>query len=180
MIRTCQSSVVEFLSPVSFVISILFLRFFTDFRFISYFYLIPYSYFLLYRISLLSVVFASFDNRESSSTPLSIFFSTSSSINDLYSNYLRPIIIRSVEVDDNRDGVMDRLEVGIQVPLGINETVSRMDLLLHHTVTLSNRVKYVFDGVTYVTCDSSNPMGGVQVDGDVLIRQTSTLQSKGG
>ena len=93
---------------------------------------------------------------------------------------LRTVVIRSVEVDDNRDGVMDRLEVGVQVPLGINETVTHMDLLLHHTVTLSNRVKYVFDGVTYVSCDSANPMGGVQLDGDIMIRQTATLQSKGG
>lgn len=90
------------------------------------------------------------------------------------------MIIRSVEVDDNRDGVMDRLEVSVQAPLGVDEAVTRMDLLLHHTVTLSNRVKYVFDGVTYITCESSNPMGGVQVDGDITIRQTSTLQSKGG
>ena len=122
----------------------------------------------------------SFVFRESSGAPLSMFFSTSSSINELHSKNLRTMIIRSVEVDDNRDGVMDRLEVSVQAPLGMDEAVTRMDLLLHHTVTLSNRVKYVFDGITYVTCESSNPMGGVQVDGDMIIRQTSTLQSKGG
>ena len=75
---------------------------------------------------------------------------------------------------------MDRLEVGVQMPLGINETITRMDALFYHTATLSNKVKYTFDGISYVTYDSSHPVGNVQIDGDILFRQTSTLIAKGG
>ena len=118
--------------------------------------------------------------REPSGAPFNLFYSTSPTVSQLYEKYLRIPILRSAELDDNRDGVMDRLEVGIQMPLGVNETVTRMDALFYHTATISNRVKYTFDGVSFVTYDSSNPMGSLQIDGDIIFRQTSTLIAKGG
>ena len=118
--------------------------------------------------------------RESSGTPLNIFYSTSPTVNLLHENNLRIPVLKSAQLDDNRDGVSDRFEFGIKMPIGINETITRFDALFYHTTTLSARVKYVFDGVTFVTYESSTPMSTVQIDGDVTIRQTSTLSSKGG
>ena len=89
-------------------------------------------------------------------------------------------ILQSAELDDNKDGVMDRLEIGIKMPVGVNETITRMDALLYHTATLSGRVKYVFDGVTFVTYESMIPIGNLHIDGDILFRQTATLNAKGG
>ena len=66
------------------------------------------------------------------------------------------------------------------MPIGINETITRFDALFYHTATLSARVKYVFDGVSFVSYETSNPIGNVQIDGDIMLRQTSTLIAKGG
>ena len=118
--------------------------------------------------------------RESSGTPLNIFYSTSSTVNQLYGANLRVPILQSAELDDNRDGVIDRLEINVKMPVGINETITRFDALFYHTATLSARVKYVFDGVSFVTYETSNPIGDVQIDGDIMLRQTSTLIAKGG
>ena len=118
--------------------------------------------------------------RESSGTPLNIFYSTSRTINQLYGTNLRLPVLQSAELDDNKDGVIDRLEINVKMPLGINETITRFDALLYHTATLSARVKYTFDGVTFVTYESTVPTGNIQIDGDIMLRQTSTLIAKGG
>lgn len=89
-------------------------------------------------------------------------------------------MLQSAELDDNKDGVMDRLELGIKMPIGVNETITRMDTLLYHTATLSGRVKYTFDGVTFVTYESMIPIGNLLIDGDIIFRQTATLSAKGG
>ena len=118
--------------------------------------------------------------RESSGTPLNIFYSTSSTVNQLYGANVRVPVLQSAELDDNRDGVIDRLEINVKMPIGINETITRFDALFYHTATLSARVKYVFDGVSFVSYETSNPIGNVQIDGDIMLRQTSTLIAKGG
>lgn len=53
-----------------------------------------------------------------SGTPLNLFYSTSPTINQLYNRDLRTPLLQSGELDDNGDGLIDRLEVGIQMPLG--------------------------------------------------------------
>jgi len=120
-----------------------------------------------------------FGKNEPSGAPLNIFYSTSAAINNLNSNIRIPLF-QSAELDDNRDGITDRIEVNIQMPLGFNESITRMDALFYETMTISNRVKYVFDGISFVSYDSNVPMGTLQIDGDILLRQTQTLLSKGG
>jgi transmembrane protein 231 len=117
---------------------------------------------------------------EENESPLSLSYSTSPKINDLYSDSLRMSVFRSNEVDENNDGVMDRLEVGIQVPLGTDESITRMSAVFYHTAVLKDTVRYIFDTVSYVNHDSGTPMGSLLIDGDVILRQSTSLSTKGG
>ena len=47
-------------------------------------------------------------------------------------------VLQSAELDDNRDGVIDRLEINVKMPIDINETITRFDALFYHTATLSS------------------------------------------
>jgi hypothetical protein len=75
---------------------------------------------------------------------------------------------------------MDRLEVGIQMPLGLTETITGFSVLFYHDVSVSARAKALFDAVSHVSYDGANPVGSVSIDGDLLLRQTQTLYCKGG
>ena len=48
---------------------------------------------------------------------VSLFYSTSSAVNDLFSGNLRTPIVKSAELDDNADGMVDRIEIGLTMPL---------------------------------------------------------------
>lgn len=112
--------------------------------------------------------------------PLNLYYSTKNALNNLNNNYLRVPIFKSAELDDNRDGVTDRLEIGIQMPLQVSETINSFSLLCHFDVKLSGMAKYQFDAVTYINYETSNSISEFTVDGDMKIRQTMPLSGTGG
>ena len=110
-----------------------------------------------------------------------LFWSTSNAINSLYGKNLRAAAITSSEKDDNRDGLVDRLEIGLQLPLLHTESVTRMEALLFYEVRIQNKAKYKFDALTHVSYASSgSAMGHLEVDGNVIIKQRWPLRVKGG
>jgi hypothetical protein len=64
------------------------------------------------------------------STPLSLFYSTSPSLNMLHSGMLRSPLLQSAEFDDNLDGVNDRIELNVQMPLQPSESITGMTAML--------------------------------------------------
>jgi hypothetical protein len=109
-----------------------------------------------------------------------MFYSTSSTINDLFSSHLRIPILRSAELDDNRDGITERIELGIQLPLFPAEKVTKFTALVYHDVELKDKARCLFDAVSYISYESGLSLGSVHIDGDIIIRQTWPLEVKGG
>lgn len=112
--------------------------------------------------------------------PLSLFYSSSNKVNTLFQERVRMSVLKSSSVDTNDDGMMDRLELGLQMPLHSYENVTRVSGVVYHTVTLKDRAKYMFDSISYFNYESGSPLGAVTIDGDVLLRQTHALHTRSG
>lgn len=117
---------------------------------------------------------------ESNAEPLSLFYSTSSSINELYSNSLRVPFLSSAVQDDNFDGKTDRLEINVQMPLAMDERITGLTAVVYFDVKISDKAKYFFDAVAFTNFESANSMASITIDGDLLFRQTWPLSGKGG
>ncbi len=120
------------------------------------------------------------DSATGTGVPKSLFYSTSRDINNLFENNLRMAVVRSSEVDQNNDGLLDRLEVGIQLPLKTTESITGIQAMFTHNCILKEKAKYSFDSVSYISHESGYPMGNLDIDGDLMIRQSMSLSTKGG
>ena len=109
-----------------------------------------------------------------------MFYSTSNSVNDLFSSHLRIPMLKSAELDDNRDGITERIELGIQLPLFPTEKITKFTALIYHDVELQDKARCLFDAVSLVSYDSSLSISSVYIDGDVILRQSWPLDVKGG
>lgn len=112
--------------------------------------------------------------------PISLFYSTSNTINSLFGNHLRIPVVKSAELDDNRDGKVDRIEVNMQMPLKELEQVTGISAAFIHEVKLSDKARYIFDSLAYINYESATSLSSLNIDGDLMIRQTTSLYSKGG
>jgi hypothetical protein len=112
--------------------------------------------------------------------PLFLYYSTSKAINSLYSSNLRVPIVHTIVQDDNRDGRPERIEFSVAMPLSPQESVMRVVILLYFDVTFNLKAKINFDAISFLDHDSSLPLSGLRADGDLLLRQTIPLSSKGG
>lgn len=75
---------------------------------------------------------------------------------------------------------MDRLEVNVMMPLAATESITGFSAIFYHDVELYSEAKYVFDTMTYIHHESSTPLSKVDIDGDLILRQTWPLSAKGG
>lgn len=88
--------------------------------------------------------------------------------------------MRSAEVDVNRDGRVDRLEMAVQLPLAKNEKITSVTSLVFFDVKLNSIAKYTFDAVSFINYEAGSAMGKLEIDGDLLLRQTWPLSAYGG
>ena len=51
-------------------------------------------------------------------------------------------VVRSSEVDQNNDGLLDRLEIGVQLPLKSTESITGIQALFTHNCILKDKAKY--------------------------------------
>jgi len=116
----------------------------------------------------------------SNGAPLNIFYSTSPTINKLNAARLRIPLFQSAELDDNRDGYTDRIEIGIQMPLAPTESVLGFTALVYCNVQLDSKARYLFDAAAYANYESMAAMEQLDLDGDLIFRQTWPLVVKGG
>ncbi|RYH30785.1 hypothetical protein EON65_04175 [archaeon] len=110
-------------------------------------------------------------------------YSTNAYINAAYSNaytQTRVPTLRSAEMDDNRDGKTDRLEVSVLLPITADESISGFTAAVYLDVKLNERAKVLFDGVGFVHYEGSTPLQKLSVDGDMMLRQTWPLKVYGG
>lgn len=111
---------------------------------------------------------------------MNLYYSTSSTINQLNYANLRMPLFQSAEFDDNRDGLTDRLELSMQMPLATNESIYSFNSIVYFDVQFSSKAKYEFDAVSYTNFGSPSAIAKVNIDGDLLLRQTWPLIAKGG
>jgi hypothetical protein len=112
--------------------------------------------------------------------PLNLFYSTSNTINQLNLASLRIPIFQSAELDDNRDGRIDRIEIGMQMPLAPTESIHGFTAFVYCTAQLQSKAKYIFDAAAYTNYESMSAMTQLNIDGDLMFRQSWPLQVKGG
>jgi hypothetical protein len=93
---------------------------------------------------------------------------------------LRMSTLRSAVFDNNKDGLVDRIDIGLQVPLESYENITRISGMVYHDVTLKEKTKYTFDSVSYFNYDSGIPISAVTIDGDIMLRQSGALTQRGG
>lgn len=98
----------------------------------------------------------------------------------MHSSKLRLPLLQSAELDDNRDGKTDRLELIIQMPLSHVEHIYNFNALVCFKVKFNSKVKYIFDAVSLINYNSAVSLGHLFVDGDLILRQNKVLSSKGG
>lgn len=115
-------------------------------------------------------------NKES----LNLYYSTSSTMNDLYEKQLRIPLLRTREIDVNLDGKIDRIELNVQVPLEIGETIHSFTGCVYTDIQFNGKSKYYFDAAAYLQYGSPLPMTSLLVDGTYMIHQTWPLTAKGG
>lgn len=121
-----------------------------------------------------------FGKMKSTGNPFALYYSSSSILNQQHSNNLRIPVLQTAEIDDNRDGIIDRMEVIMNMPLQPDELVTGMSAVFLHDVKLKTRARYVFDAASLVQFEGSTPISHLRIDGDIKVRQTWPLTVKGG
>jgi hypothetical protein len=127
-------------------------------------------------------LFFSFLMPSRNNNDLNLFWSTSSPINQLFSTSLRSSTIKSLEIDDNSDGLIDRLEINLLIPLLRGERITSFDALIFSEIRLQQKVKYIFDAMTHLSIRSGggDHMRQIYFDGNVIIRQAAPFIARGG
>ncbi len=110
---------------------------------------------------------------------LNLQYSTNAYINQLYPSTRMPIF-RSAELDDDRDGTIERLELSILLPLQVGEAIHGFTTLIYYDARLNSRAKLLFDAAAFVNFEGSTALSKVALDGDMLLRQTWPLPVYGG
>lgn len=111
---------------------------------------------------------------------LNFFYSTNPSINRLYSSSLRLPNLHSAELDDNRDGKTERLELSLELPLQEFEYIHGVTVTVYFDTKLHDRAKYTFDAVGYMNYESGSPMSKLSVDGGLMLQQAEPFVVYGG
>eukprot|EP01031_Cornospumella_fuschlensis_P030747 gene30747-37149_t len=121
--------------------------------------------------------------KNSDGSNLVVQYSTNAYINAAYTNsytQTRVPILRSAEMDDNRDGKTDRLELSVVLPISADESISGFTAAVYVDVKLHERAKLLFDGVGFVNYEGSTSLQKLAIDGDMMLRQTWPLTAYGG
>ena len=99
---------------------------------------------------------------------------------------VRQAVVRSAQFDDLRDGVIDRIELSLLIPLLPSERVTSITALAFLNAKLVSEalggVSYAFDALASTSYASSSSLKGLSLDGSFLLQQSSSssLRSKGG
>lgn len=102
-------------------------------------------------------------------------------MNQVFSSKVRTPILRSAEIDENKDGIPERLELSVNLPLRTGEKIFGFDIVTYHDAQLNSVARYFFDNIGYVHFEGSGlPLSKVNIDGDFILRQSWPLNAYGG
>ncbi|KAK4318469.1 hypothetical protein Pmani_010527 [Petrolisthes manimaculis] len=104
-----------------------------------------------------------------------LVWSTNSAFNTLMAAHLRPPLVKSHEADGNHDGVKERLEFTLELPLKSTELVYGATLLLTFDYRLHHMCEIILEGLGHVRYSGGIPVSGVSVWGDLTLHQRHPL-----
>jgi hypothetical protein len=108
--------------------------------------------------------------------PMSLYFSSSATLNSMHGDNFRSAVLQSRTADDNLDGIPERLEVSIKMPLKNTEEITGMSVALFHDVSINSYAKFMFDSASLISFEAGrSAISSVKVDGDLMIKQSNTL-----
>ena len=111
--------------------------------------------------------------------PFSLYFSSTPDLNKLHTSQLRSPVMKSAEFDDNHDGINDRIEITMTMPLQSTEEVTSFNGMVLFDVVLEERARVQFDSSATFSYNSGSSISSVNLAGDVMLRQTWPLSVRG-
>lgn len=108
-----------------------------------------------------------------------IFWSTSENFNQMIQNQLRVASLTAYEGDTNRDGKKDFLELEVELPLAVTDSVQSLSLLLLLDYRLDEFSTVAMQSAAYFDYTASAGMNELFVEGDLLLRQRDPLPWSG-
>ena len=105
-------------------------------------------------------------------------WSTFSAVNTFLVDKVRIPAITSREEDTNRDGLLDRLDIQVKMPVQPGEEVVRVSLLLVFHAELTKFSLVTMEGLASVEAGGW-PGSGLEVTADLGIRLTQPLSHRG-
>jgi len=108
-----------------------------------------------------------------------VTYSTYQNYNNLVAANLRIPFIQSYEVDSNRDGKNDWLNIEIQVPLESSEKVHSVQLLLVFDYKLHRFSSVQMESLAYIYFSSPISGANFSTEGDLKLKQKFVLPYKG-
>jgi len=103
-------------------------------------------------------------------------WSTFPEYNALMSPFLRRPTISSVEHDENKDGIYDRLELNLELETTKNETIHSVQLILIFSYALTEISDVNMETMAVVQYNSGMPLSKVHYAGDLSWVQKKVLQ----
>jgi hypothetical protein len=115
------------------------------------------------------------ENDSNPFTPKELYFSTIGDINELRHESFRSASIKSREVDDNLDGVLDQLLLNIKMPLRVNEYVHGIKALAFINYELNSHINMDMESLVYVHHNSGLAGSKFSTYGDLSLRQRKPI-----
>ena len=104
-------------------------------------------------------------------TPFNLHYSTSNTLNQMSSD-TRMAVVQSATFDENGDGVTDRFEFTVTMPLKETEEVLGFDAIFMHDVQIKHRTKVTFDAASFVQFQGGDAaISSLHMGGDFLVQQ---------
>lgn len=118
--------------------------------------------------------------KSAGTAPTSIFFSSIAGLNQIFTQNLRVPVMRSSEIDEDYDGVYDRLKLSAEMPLLSGEAIYSAKVFVFFKLKLSKWAKMVTRTMGYAAYTS--PLAGTSLflDSDLDFKQTWPLPVRGG
>jgi transmembrane protein 231 len=104
-----------------------------------------------------------------------IFFSTIRVLNELHPMSFRMASVRSREFDKNEDGIVDLVDIEINLPLKSGENVYSIHVIPFFDFILSNHVKMRMDTLAYVHFTSGMPITSFTSKGELILKQKALI-----
>ena len=105
-----------------------------------------------------------------------IYYSTEAARNQLSSYNSRTALIRSQDIDENVDGLTDKIICNVVIPLEDNEEIYSVEAILLASYRLKDRIKLNTEALIHVQKDSGIPRKGFYAVSDIELKQAYPME----